>query len=290
MNLEFLFYKEGLGGALSPTFLNDLKKLSRASVFIETGTYFGNTVESVRENFEKVISVELSPELHQKATIRFKDYQNVTILQGDSESRLRDALTMTDGQVRVIWLDAHYSGEGTSKALSNTPIIGELTVISELSKGTDIILIDDIRMFGKVADGFLKHDAIDGYPDLSRVVMAIEKMGNGYDCYIIADILLAMPRVLASSYTASPTLKAITQLKLGNNNASTVSQLEHAMLANITDQERETIIALPDVFAQQLDYGLGGDFCYWRYLLHKSEGSVQLANQDYILWQKCISI
>ena len=277
-----------MGGPLSNDFLNEIRKLCKASVFIETGTYFGNTVESVRDSFEEVISIELSEDLFQKAVRRFNSVNNVRILNGDSAAKLKEALLDTKGKIKVIWLDAHYSGEGTSKANSNTPIIGELQAIRETGTGKDIIMIDDIRMFGKVADGFLKHEAIEGYPDLSLLVDQISSIGGGYDCYILADILLALPRVLSSSYTVSLVLNAISKLRIGGLTPSEIVMYEKQIQENAKNGERETILALPDIFAQQLQYGLGGDFSYWRYLIHKKEGSEIEAKKDFDLWQRCL--
>jgi hypothetical protein len=38
-------------------------------LFVETGTFHGDTVEAMRKLFTRIISVELDPELHQQWTV-----------------------------------------------------------------------------------------------------------------------------------------------------------------------------------------------------------------------------
>ena len=52
--------------------------------FVETGTYLGDMVWAVKNDFENVYSVELSKELYEKARKMFSGYNHITIVQGDS--------------------------------------------------------------------------------------------------------------------------------------------------------------------------------------------------------------
>ncbi len=287
IRLELQYFKDGLGGPLSPKFLSELKNLSGADSFIETGTYFGDTVESVRNFFNNVWSIELSKDLFNKAQVRFQGISHVHLLNGDSAAMLREALIGAGDSTSILWLDAHYSGEGTSRSASNTPIISELDIVSQYGNGREIILIDDVRMFGKVASGFLRHDAIGGYPGLSEVVDIIRHTGIGYDCFVVADILLALPIVLRSNYTVSKVLMAVTHLMLEPNDPERVLASEK-IIASAKGEERTTIMILPDLFKQQLLYGLGGAFCYWRSLLHQSEGRNADAIADMKLYRRCL--
>jgi len=60
------------------------------------------------------------------------------------------------------------------------------------------------------------------------------------------------------------------------------------VIAHASGIERDTILALPDIFAQQLAYGLGGEFCYWRSLLYKFEGRLKEAEADAVLYRRCL--
>ena len=116
------------------------------STMVETGTYLGQTVDSVKTNFDRVISIELDPELHRRAERLFRESPHVTLLQGDSGVRLRDAVALVS-QPCLFWLDAHYSGGVTARADRDTPIEAELRTILDRGEPNDIVLIDDARDF-----------------------------------------------------------------------------------------------------------------------------------------------
>src|SRR5882762_7371332 len=59
-------------------------------LFVETGTFLGDTVNYFKNKFEKVYSIELSEELANKAVQRFKGEKKVQIIQGDSGVVLHD--------------------------------------------------------------------------------------------------------------------------------------------------------------------------------------------------------
>ena len=61
-------------------------------VFVETGTCLGDTVESLKNDFDRVFSIELSNQLAARAQRRFASDANVTIVQGDSSKELHKLL------------------------------------------------------------------------------------------------------------------------------------------------------------------------------------------------------
>ena len=107
---------------------------------IETGTYYGDMVESQRNNFKTIISIELGEELAEKAQIRFKDYSHITILQGDSAEVIKQLLPR---QPSLFWLDAHYSANDTAGSEDSNPLVHELTEIAK--DKNHVILIDDVH-------------------------------------------------------------------------------------------------------------------------------------------------
>ncbi|MGK6350879.1 hypothetical protein [Parapedobacter sp. DT-150] len=127
---------------------NNIHKYRKAygfKVFIETGTYLGDMVEAQRNHFEKIYSIELGEDLHQRAVKRFAAFPHVKILQGDSGVVLKDLL-MEINEPALCWLDGHYSAGITAKGEKNTPILAELEVL--LTAAPDHgILIDDARLF-----------------------------------------------------------------------------------------------------------------------------------------------
>ena len=53
--------------------IEELAKLFSCELFIETGTYLGDTIFSQKGNFKKIISIELAKKLYKWAARRFKN-------------------------------------------------------------------------------------------------------------------------------------------------------------------------------------------------------------------------
>ena len=126
-------------------------KPNRIRIFIETGTFHGETIDACKSLFKKLYSIELSQELFKMATIKFKDTKKVTILQGDSGEVLGGVIKGIDERC-LFWLDGHYSEGNTAKGSLNTPILKELTSILNHPVKNHIILIDDARCFNGTDD------------------------------------------------------------------------------------------------------------------------------------------
>jgi len=121
-------------------------KIFKCHTLIETGTYFGEMVLKVKDDFKKIISIELNPILADRAKQLFSNFEHITIIQGDSGIVLRDILLDIDDPC-LFWLDGHYSGGCTAKGRKDTPIMEELNCIFNHQLQNYIILIDDARCF-----------------------------------------------------------------------------------------------------------------------------------------------
>jgi len=130
------------------------------SIFIETGTYCGDMVNSVMHLFSRVISIEYGATLATNAQRRFSDKSHVEIVQGDSAlelPKILDSLWQDDRLKNILFfLDGHFSGGDTAHANLDTPIVAELKAISAANSkwGIDpmVILIDDAVDFGRAKD------------------------------------------------------------------------------------------------------------------------------------------
>jgi hypothetical protein len=120
-------------------------------ILIETGTYEGDMVASMRDHFSQIFSIELSHDLYQKAKLRFAKYSHICILHGDSSEILPQILSSINKPC-LFWLDAHYSGGITVRGDIDTPIISELKRILSHSIKNHVILIDDAREFTGLND------------------------------------------------------------------------------------------------------------------------------------------
>lgn len=121
-------------------------KKYKIKTFIETGTFFGQMVHAVSDIFDRIISIELDPNLYNNAQILFSDFSHISILHGDSSDVLKYILPTINEQC-LFWLDGHYSEGVTAKGKLNTPIIEELNLILSHKIKNHIILIDDARCF-----------------------------------------------------------------------------------------------------------------------------------------------
>lgn len=137
-------------------------------VLIETGTFRGDTVMALRRDFDRIVSVELSPELHAKAVRQTRHQHNAELLLGDSGEVLPGVLA-TLHQPALFWLDAHYSGGVTALGDRVSPISSELDVILGHAVRGHVVLVDDAREF---------HDsARSGYPG-AEVIAAAARQYN----------------------------------------------------------------------------------------------------------------
>lgn len=153
------------------------------STLVETGTYLGDTVKVARRYFDRVLSVELSADLHRKNIERFKKHPDVILWQGNSGMRMQEMLSQIIGSRALFWLDAHYSGAGTAKDENDCPLISELEAIAKHPRRDHCILIDDARCFG--------HE--EGYPPIDLVLEKLLAINHEYYVHIENDCIMALP-------------------------------------------------------------------------------------------------
>lgn len=128
-------------------------------VLIETGTYKGAMLEAQRKRFDHLYSIELFEPLYQAARERLGKARNVSLLQGDSAIVL-PALVQSLDEPALFWLDGHYSGLGTGRGASDSPVLHELAAIANSPHSQKhAVLIDDAREFS----------GRDGYPTLGQL-------------------------------------------------------------------------------------------------------------------------
>ncbi len=126
------------------------------SLWIETGTYYGETTKLLSKISKKTISIEADKELFETSKKKLKNLKNVELFNGKSEDLLDKLISENfDFNNICIYLDAHlcqdhlkniqtFGSEDTA-----TPILKELEIIKKYyGKFEKInVLIDDIRLF-----------------------------------------------------------------------------------------------------------------------------------------------
>lgn len=118
------------------------------AIWVETGTYLGDTTQKLSQIGSMVYSIEPEPVLFAKAKSRFELQTNVEIINGLSEEVFPALLPRLSGDV-CFWLDGHFSAGITHKGPQDTPIADELYCIGEnLQKmNRAVVMVDDIRCF-----------------------------------------------------------------------------------------------------------------------------------------------
>ncbi len=127
----------------------DVLKDYKTGTFIETGTADGEGIAVALEaGFEKVISIEVNPDVYIKACNRFINDDRVLLVMGDSAVHLPQVINNIEGQA-TFWLDSHWShGEcDLGPSVNKCPILHDLRAIAGHPVKNHILLIDDIRYF-----------------------------------------------------------------------------------------------------------------------------------------------
>jgi hypothetical protein len=121
---------------------------SKTNHYIETGTYLGEGIKCVLNNYETIHSIELSEKWAIHNMEQFKMNKNVNVYCGDSKKMLPYLFNNIHEPV-TIYLDAHYSGGTTEFGEEETPLLYELEVLKNREYDDIIIIIDDCMLLGK---------------------------------------------------------------------------------------------------------------------------------------------
>ena len=126
----------------------DTTKLTKTNHYIETGTYLGDGIKCILNNYENIHSIELSEKWYKYNVNQFNQNNNVKMYLGDSKKVLPILLESIHEPI-TIYLDAHYSGGTTAFGDEEVPLLFELEILKQ-RKYDDIIIIDDCRLLGKI--------------------------------------------------------------------------------------------------------------------------------------------
>lgn len=170
----------------SPIKRRIIKKIAKENslhIFVETGTAGGETVDAMEPIVRKIFTIEVDDALFELAKNKYKDKKNITVMHGDSGELLPELLDKLH-EPALFWLDGHYSGDGTSKGILNTPVIKELEAIFKHSIKNHVILIDDARCF----------TGNDDYPTLEELNVYIHGKNPELIVQVKKDIIFVLPK------------------------------------------------------------------------------------------------
>ena len=152
-------------------------------ILVETGTYMGDMCEAMKHFFDRIYSIELGYELFENAQKRFKSFNQIEIIHGDSGKELGRLMSNLD-RATLFFLDGHYSGGTTAKGGCDTPIFEELSNILRVWSGTHVIIIDDARYFGTDP----------AYPTMDELKKLIYSKIKNVDFNVKDDMIRIVPR------------------------------------------------------------------------------------------------
>lgn len=238
-------------GYLNPTFMESFVDVFHPDIFIETGTYSGETACNVAKFFKQVHTVELSFDLYEKAKIQLEDIANITVYYGNSAQFLQDIVPSCKGTI-LFWLDAHYSGGKTAFSNSDencanavTAIREELQAIAKTGVADCIILVDDMRGFGSTING-VEFLGCWAYPSIGHVCDLGRKINKNFEFVLLGDSLLMYDKTRYAP-DFSPIVKACTISRLYDGSNYSENQLleaERTIMQYVTPEERNFIISL----------------------------------------------
>ena len=155
-----------------------LQKRTGAKVFVETGTFLGNTAYRCSKIFEKVVTVELDKTLYEKARGYLACRGNVECICGDALKELPGILARADVKESLIFLDGHFSGGKTALGDMPEPACEEIKVLAEYREKISGVVVDDFREFG----------ADNGWPHRWELLREIEaSLGKEFDYTVHLD-------------------------------------------------------------------------------------------------------
>ena len=153
-------------------------------ILVETGTFYGDMVDALKNNFEKIYTIELDKFLFKTAKKRFEKENHIEVIQGDSGKKIKEVIKKIN-EPTLFWLDGHASGGETAKGEKDTPIYEELKVIFESKDFGHVIIIDDARCFGNDPD----------YPTLQELKEFIFSEKNNVVITTECDSIRIIPKI-----------------------------------------------------------------------------------------------
>jgi len=168
-----------------------LKKIMKLDIFVEGGTYKGDTAKKMSNKFRKVYTIEKSDIMFNEAKENLKDIKNIILLKGDTREHFPNIIKENDNI--LFWLDAHWCGGNTYGQEDECLLVEELEIIFKYQKNY-VILIDDARLF--LAPPPYPHK-IENWPSLIDIVKI---MPNDFEIIIFEDVIYIFPKVISQKF------------------------------------------------------------------------------------------
>jgi hypothetical protein len=167
-----------------------LAQAGNLKLFVETGTFQGDSLHWASQHFQRVWTVEISPQYQEEAKAKVGALPNVEFVLGNSAEQLGRICRDLAGPA-LFWLDAH-AGAGFFGSDDNCPLLAELEACLFEGKADHCILIDDARAFVAPPPPPFDHRK---WPSLDEVIAVALRRG-GYHVAVISDVMTVVPAAL----------------------------------------------------------------------------------------------
>jgi hypothetical protein len=140
------------------------------TVWVETGTFKGDTTALLAQKCKQIHTIEPEPLLYAEAKNRFAGQDKVNVIHGLSENVFPQLLPTLSGDLNF-WLDGHYSGGITHQGPIDCPVREELRHIQDNRHHFRrlTVLIDDIRCFDPTIPAYSDYPPLDELVDWARI-------------------------------------------------------------------------------------------------------------------------
>jgi hypothetical protein len=137
---------------------------------VETGTYYGEMVAAMKDDFDRIYSIEFLQEFASRAKRKFARHKNVRIFCGDSRVVMPEVLALLQAPA-LFWLDAGYYG-WVGIRTNEQRLSAELEMILG-HPFPHVILLDDARgLTGR--DGIPSVDDVKSYVESTFTQRSVE--------------------------------------------------------------------------------------------------------------------
>jgi len=162
--------------------LRDYARRYRTSILIETGTFYGNAIFTLRRDFCEIHSIELAPALHELNVRELGHLPHIHLHLGDS-AELLPGIVRSLNHPALFWLDDHFCAGPSARGSVDTPIRAELDHLLGLPADGHVVLIDDARLFVGHGD----------YPSIEELQTLIRKRWPKTTFEVEQDIIRIAP-------------------------------------------------------------------------------------------------
>ena len=127
--------------------INDLNIDNNFINFVETGTWKGDTILKMEPYFQFLYTIEIEKELYDTVKSIYKG-DKINFILGDSSYEISNISKSLQNNT-IFFLDGHWSSGDTGKGEKDCPLYEELQSINDNFLFEGIVIIDDVRLFGK---------------------------------------------------------------------------------------------------------------------------------------------